>query len=517
MIMKKAVSVLLVFCLLTGMFAFTSCGFNGELREFSKAVKNTSKLSGYYATIDYKIYGTENGEKVSIPVECLIRSENKLSGGNKTFIDSNIYIGGDSVRTEAVLEDGFAYLRSGEHSAKVEYDDAVECGILGATEMWNLLGKFDADRITEYEILESSPVKTLEFNVAPESESEFYGDFVNELLVVTERDVLGLTAGDFKTKIHINEEGYVVSFSVNFTLQNASESDSDDGEGVYKVYSDLKLIDPGSEISAEIPEDTSLYTEYQQSEAGKWLKNDVRKFYRAIIKTNSLESFQVQADYDIQMEVEGEKISIPMVSTVKVENSSVKKCRAYQETSVTVEDVVVKSQMFVTDGYAYFKEPDATYKIKYLDALDYDLISGFDIVSEDDLEFDAIVDYQITEKTDGEKLSVNVSNEVAAELFGEIISAVIDASVGTVGLKQISIEDFSIEMDIDKIGYVQNFSVFFGMSVVFDQNGVNLPMNLSASMSANWIEPGKSVTVDDPADMNGYRYYKLISPSAYLW
>lgn len=113
--------------------------------------------------------------------------------------------------------------------------------------------------------------------------------------------------------------------------------------------------------------------------------------------------------------------------------------------------------------------------------------------------------------------SGNVSNEVAAELFGEIISAVIDASVGTVGLKQISIEDFSIEMDIDKIGYVQNFSVFFGMSVVFDQNGVNLPMNLSASMSANWIEPGKSVTVDDPADMNGYRYYKLISPSAYLW
>ena len=85
------------------------------------------------------------------------------------------------------------------------------------------------------------------------------------------------------------------------------------------------------------------------------------------------------------MEVEGEKISIPMASTVKVENSSVKKCRAYQETSVTVEDVVVKSQMFVTDGYAYFKEPDATYKIKYLDALDYDLISGFDIVSEDDL------------------------------------------------------------------------------------------------------------------------------------
>ena len=110
-----------------------------------------------------------------------------------------------------------------------------------------------------------------------------------------------------------------------------------------------------------------------------------------------------------------------------------------------------------------------------------------------------------------------MSNEVAAELFGEIISAVIDASVGTVGLKQISIEDFSIEMDIDKIGYVRNFSVFFGMSVVFDQNGVNLPMNLSASMSANWIEPGKSVTVDDPADMNGYRYYKLISPSAYLW
>ena len=182
---------------------------------------------------------------------------------------------------------------------------------------------------------------------------------------------------------------------------------------------------------------------------------------------------------------------------------------------VTVESsgVSVKSSVYNADGFAYIGMGEMSKTKVGLDeptALMYDLASMFRIVTAS-LPEEVFADAKVVENSDKTNtVTVSLTQEQLEQCYK---GTAFETKTYTNGLPddgtssyKVTIEDIKVSVTVGKDGYISKYEASYKLSVKvpFGGSDVDFISGAAVTVGVNLVNPGSTVTVDVPADLDSY-------------
>ncbi len=267
--MKKIISALLSVTLIMAMFTFTSCFGKSELKQFQDAMEKTNRLTSYHAIISYDMDVEVEGEEISIPMEYTIKVQDTSPENYKALMNATISYGGTNIGVKSIVQDGYVYIKSGNETMKMDYEEALENDMIESSDMYSLIGDFSDVPITEYEIEDDVAGKKISFKIASADVEKYYKQFTDEITSSLEESGLSddFNVGDLEVEVVITEDGYVYSYAIELGMDFEIPAGSRTVTANCYVEAEMKLINPGDQVDVIIPSDMSNYRNYPEIDA----------------------------------------------------------------------------------------------------------------------------------------------------------------------------------------------------------------------------------------------------------
>jgi len=229
----------------------------------------------------------------------------------------------------------------------------------------------------------------------------------------------------------------------------------------------------------------------------------------AMQKTQALDSLDSKMVMNMSMEVDGVSMEIPIEYDIKAVDMQSVFPKMAATMSVKMFGMTVETDMYMEDGYCYMSAMGQKMKVKAEDLDDYDALGQANDIMVD-LDEKYLKDVAVVSGSDGKKtvtLTMNV-NEFMDE-FEDLIDSVGESAASGSSLEDIDISNISIEVTVDKNGYIDTYKVAYDMTVTVDVMDTTSTATASVEASIQYRNPGQSVTVTPPAD---YKSYPEVDP-----
>ena len=229
----------------------------------------------------------------------------------------------------------------------------------------------------------------------------------------------------------------------------------------------------------------------------------------AMWKTRALDSLDIKMVMNMSMEVDGVSMDIPIEYDVKAVDVHSNFPKMAMVMTMEMFGMPMDVELYMEDGYYYMSAMDQKMKVKAEDLDDYDALGQANDIMVD-LDEKYLKDVAVVSGSDGKKtvtLTMNVDEFM--DEFEDLIDSVGESAAGGSSLEDIEISNISIEVTVDKNGYIDTYKVAYDMTVTVDVMDTTSTATASADISVQYRNPGQSVTVTPPAD---YKSYPEVDP-----
>lgn len=233
-------------------------------------------------------------------------------------------------------------------------------------------------------------------------------------------------------------------------------------------------------------------------------------FSEALEKTKSLDS--VEFNMDMATSVPDEDDSGIIKYSAKISGLGGSPI-ASGDVAVESSGVSMKSSVYNADGFAYIGMGEMSKTKAELDeptALMYDLVSMFRIVTAS-LPEEVFADAKVVENSDKTNtVTVSLTQEQFEQYFK---GTAFETKTYTNGLPddgtssyKITIEDVKVSVTVGKDGYISKYEAGYKISIKVSIGGSDVDFISGAvtAVGVNLVNPGSTVTVDVPADLDSY-------------
>lgn len=234
-------------------------------------------------------------------------------------------------------------------------------------------------------------------------------------------------------------------------------------------------------------------------------KDPYEIYSEASKKTNELKSTETSAKMTMTLSAEGSSFEIPMNMDIKVSGVGTDNILMDMQMNLEILGQSVTTTGYYTDGYYYMDDSTAG-KIKYamdLEALQEQISTGS---AKTDLK-----------KEDFEELTVEKKDKdyiLTFKLKKDSLNETIDSALGSMGDMlsgidmNIELSDINGTMTVNKDGYIASQQMTIPMTTAVEGQEMTLDIDLECT----YVDPGKEVTVELPADLDTYEEVSMTDP-----
>lgn len=229
----------------------------------------------------------------------------------------------------------------------------------------------------------------------------------------------------------------------------------------------------------------------------------------AMKKTQSLDSLDMQMVMDMSMKMEGVSMDIPVEYDIKAVDVHSKSPKMAMVMSMEMMGMSVDMDFYMEDGYYYMNAMGQKMKFKAEAGDEYDALGQANNMMVD-LDEKYLKDTKVVTNSNGSKtVTLKMDSNEFKKTFNELIASTGEGAVDGGVLKSIDISDASVEITVDKNGYIDTYKVKFTMSMSIEAMGTANNVTAKVDASIKYNNPGKTVTVTAPA---GYKNYPEVDP-----
>ena len=221
-------------------------------------------------------------------------------------------------------------------------------------------------------------------------------------------------------------------------------------------------------------------------------------------KMEALDCMDAKMIMNISMKVDGISMDIPIEYDLKAVGLQSDSPKMAMIMSMEMFGVTVETDVYVEDDYCYMSSMGQKMKVKAEDVSDYDALDQANDIMVD-LDEEYLKDVAVVPGSDGKKtVTLTMNADEFMDEFKDLIDSVGENAASGSSLEDIDISNVSIEITVDKNGYIDTYKVAFDMAMTVDVMDSTSTATASADMNIQYRNPGQSVTVTPPADYKSY-------------
>lgn len=220
-------------------------------------------------------------------------------------------------------------------------------------------------------------------------------------------------------------------------------------------------------------------------------KSPQETFEQALKKTNELSDFHLTADVNMTLSAQGitMPISINIDSTIK--DSKSKKVQSKTDLKMSMLGMDMSGTMYTRDGYVYSNFLGEKSKTNIDDTSSYQY---FDAKLLNEFPTDKLNDLTIKKGDNGTQvLTATLDNSVLQDYFSNSLDNLMGDNA------DIKMDIVDVTATISKSGYLE--SIAFSSDIALDSSDTS---NSNMKVELKVIDPGKSVSIDFPNDLDSY-------------
>lgn len=253
---KKYFNMVLALLACIGMSAISGCGKKDPFTVYTDAAKKTAELSSMEMTYDIDMTLELAGESLDMTTS----SNAKMSGMNTDDMKINMAIKvgaqGQEMDMNVYYTDGYYYTDS--MGAKIKYAMNLEQAQkeLASTGLQTDIKKEDFKEISLEE-------QVLTFTIDGEKMSSLVDSAMSSLQGLIQGTDASIDIGDVKGTASVNQDGYFETSTMSVPLT----MDIMGTEMQVNMDMDYTYVNPGKEVTVELPEDLADYEEIDMTSA----------------------------------------------------------------------------------------------------------------------------------------------------------------------------------------------------------------------------------------------------------
>lgn len=225
---------------------------------------------------------------------------------------------------------------------------------------------------------------------------------------------------------------------------------------------------------------------------------------KALDKTKSLDSMAAEMKMEMNMEMEGMTMSIPITADLKAKGLNSDSPVTSSAITMSILGQSVEMEMYQEGDWAYIQMDDMKYKTSVTEAeseLDYsdDINDMLQNIPENLME-----EVELVKGEDGSStVTISIPDEVFSEIYADFIEVVNESSGQGDG--EIAISDAVVKITVAD-GYVSVYEMEFTMEMTVEE--ISTKTDVKASVT--YKDPGKEVTITPP---EGYKDFEELDLS----
>ncbi|MEZ4357349.1 MAG: DUF6612 family protein [Eubacteriales bacterium] len=228
--------------------------------------------------------------------------------------------------------------------------------------------------------------------------------------------------------------------------------------------------------------------------------NSSEKIYEVystgIEKFNQLDSLDMIVDVNMDMELNGETLKIPMNMILK--SKSLNSDPEYLvNTSMTILDTETTSQVYYKGGYVYLSASKNKYKQEM--SLD-DMKNNYAVVNVDLFDKELLEKARLTKTEHGSTITLSLSGEKIEDKLTSMFFNMDTLLENFGGISSFKFGNLSATLSYNTEGYLTSEVIKYDISCTAD----NTPLNANVKCAFNINNPGKEVTITPPDDLDSY-------------
>lgn len=259
---RKYFKTTLAFLACAGLIAFSGCGKKDPYTAYTDAAKKTSELKSMEVDFDIKMTMSVNEESMDLTTT----SSSKMSGINtkdlKINTEMNVSALGQSNKLNTYYTDGYYYTDTAGAKIKYAMDlDEIQSQ-LGSSGIQTDLKKEDFKEIS---IEEKDKKEFLTFTIDGDKMTSLTNTAMASLQGFTAGMDTSIDMGDVSGTATVNKDGYFEESTMSFplTIEVAGQEMS------LNMDMNYTYVNPGKEVTVELPEDLSDYQEIDMTGLGE--------------------------------------------------------------------------------------------------------------------------------------------------------------------------------------------------------------------------------------------------------
>lgn len=231
----------------------------------------------------------------------------------------------------------------------------------------------------------------------------------------------------------------------------------------------------------------------------------------AIKKTQSLDSLDMAMSMKMSMATEGFSMDVPVEYDIKAVDVHSKNPKMSMVMSMDMMGNSVDMDFYMEDGYYYMSTMGQNMKFKAEAGDEYDALGQANDLMVD-LDEEYLKDVAIVTNSNGSKtVKLKMDSDTFKKAFKELVDTTGKDAVEGATIDNITISNATVEITVDKEGYISAYNVKFDMSVSVEVMGTTNVITIKLDAGILYKNPGKAVTVTAP---EGYKNYPEMDPDA---
>lgn len=228
---------------------------------------------------------------------------------------------------------------------------------------------------------------------------------------------------------------------------------------------------------------------------GSCAKKPAAIVVEALAKTAALEEYEAEMVMKVVMEVNGEKVEIPVEMDMKVKDAKSDHPKAFVEMEMEVMGTGVNTDVYVEGEWAYISMGAIQYKAKAEDA-GMEPTYSEDMLKE--IPSEILETAEVVENADG---SVTLSMNVPEDMFEDIFDEMIESMNETAGASftDLKLKDTHVKITV-KDGYVTVYTMDYTMEMTV----MGSTMEAQASAVMTYKNIGLPVTITPPENYQNF-------------
>lgn len=257
---RKFIKLVTAALVCAGLLTFAGCGKKDPFTVYNEASVKTSELKSMAATSKVNMKLSAQGESIEVGMDMDMKIINPNGADMQADIAMNMDMLGQNVTVNSYFKDGYYYTSSGNSKIKYLMDIKQMQEQLAANSVQTNLKKEDFKEIS---LEKKDKDYLITFTIKGDTMSKVVDSALGALADTMNGTDMDMKIGDIPGTATVNKDNYLSAMTMKMPLTLTISGQ----EMTMDMDMDMAYIDPGKEVTLELPEDLDTYEEISMDNA----------------------------------------------------------------------------------------------------------------------------------------------------------------------------------------------------------------------------------------------------------